>query len=853
MMFFNKKKPEQPINASAETDLFTDDFNEEDSPSTAVATSKPVVKASGSVSGGFQFPTLSPSAVTSKIQSQQHGAFSSQSSVLPNEDDAPISVEAISNQVQSIASDVAVEPLPEVVSQPLAEAVVLETPLPAVQESAPVVVVTTFAPVVPPEPIELEPLVPPVSSSPSVAVDDFDMSLDLSSFAEETASLSENFPDFSLDVPYLPEPEELSSSLPPQAIASPIQISAHEIGSMVLDPLEDTADQISLQTRHAVAGTEAYTQTQFSPIDSSIDLTGLAVEDSYSTMAEANALNQDWVLQDIAVAEEQVALNAPQQPTLTGFASVAEGASLETMDVSQFEAYETGLDFGMDFQENAQVATANLSIEPTAITETTWSVKPEADFTLVEQSVTQPTGISVNDNLMVLDDAFDFADVVPIQELSLINGNVTRTGEPIAQSATALQESYQINEYDEVVVDFDSGTLALDATSAPDVLLSSIGTVANEPVQSAHTLVNGVNEYDEVVVDFDSGTLALDATSAPDVLLSSIGTVANEPVQSAHTLVNGVNEYDEVVVDFDSGTLALDATSAPDVLLSSIGTVANEPVQSAHTLVNGVNEYDEVVVDFDSGTLALDATSAPDVLLSSIGTVANEPVQSAHTLVNGVNEYDEVVVDFDSGTLALDATSAPDVLLSSIGTVANEPVQSAQQEIENETTVANLEEEVSTEEALSTTSSAAADGMISLAEVVGSYLAPALKEQGNILGLSAENQVLPVGVVLPFYDLALEKIKVVAALPLEIENSALLYLEIEPFYALFGFVNNQFKLLHTFQKNVLTEVPDASLMLGLNATSTTEGSIYKLTIGLWEALVTVTPEQVNLVKIVNHA
>ena len=757
MMFFNKKKPEQPINASAETDLFTDDFNEEDSPSTAVATSKPVVKASGSVSGGFQFPTLSPSAVTSKIQSQQHGAFSSQSSVLPNEDDAPISVEAISNQVQSIASDVAVEPLPEVVSQPLAEAVVLETPLPAVQESAPVVVVTTFAPVVPPEPIELEPLVPPVSSSPSVAVDDFDMSLDLSSFAEETASLSENFPDFSLDVPYLPEPEELSSSLPPQAIASPIQISAHEIGSMVLDPLEDTADQISLQTRHAVAGTEAYTQTQFSPIDSSIDLTGFAVEDSYSTMAEANALNQDWVLQDIAVAEEQVALNAPQQPTLTGFASVAEGASLETMDVSQFEAYETGLDFGMDFQENAQVATANLSIEPTAITETTWSVKPEADFTLVEQTVTQPTGISVNDNLMVLDDAFDFADVVPIQELSLINGNVTRTGEPIAQSATALQESYQINEYDEVVVDFDSGTLALDATSAPDVLLSSIGMVANEPVQSAHTLVNGVNEYDEVVVEFDSGTLALDATSAPDVLLSSIGMVANEPVQSAHTLVNGVNEYDEVVVEFDSGTLALDATSAPDVLLSSIGTVANEPVQSA------------------------------------------------------------------------------------------------QQEIENETTLANLEEEVSTEEALSTTSSAATDGMISLAEVVGSYLAPALKEQGNILGLSAENQVLPVGVVLPFYDLALEKIKVVAALPLEIENSALLYLEIEPFYALFGFVNNQFKLLHTFQKNVLTEVPDASLMLGLNATSTTEGSIYKLTIGLWEALVTVTPEQVNLVKIVNHA
>jgi len=755
MMFFNKKKLEQPINASVETDLFTDDFNEEDSFSTAVATSKPVVAASGSFSSGFQFPKLSPGTVASKIQSQQHGAFSSQSTALPNEDNVPPSEEVTSNQVQpvAIASAVAVEqPSPEVVLQSTTEAVVLETPFPAVKESAPAVAVSMFASAVP-EPVELETFEPQASLSPSVPVDDFDMSLDLSSFAEEATDSTENFPDFSLDVPYLPEPEAMSPSLPPQAITAPVQISAHEIGSMVLDPLEDTADQISLQTRHAVAGTEAFTQTQFSPIDSSIDLTGLAVEDSYSTMAEANALNQDWVLQDIAVAEEQVALNAPQQPTLTGFTGVNEGASLETIDVSQFEAYETDLDFGMDFQENAQVALANPSIEPVAITETTWPIQPEPDFTLVEQTVTQATGITANDNLTVLDDAFDFADEAPIQERSVITENVTQVVEPIAQSVPALQESYQINEYDEVVVDFDSGSLAMDAMSAPEALLSSIGTVANEPAQPAHTVVNGVNEYDEVVVDFDSGTLALDATSAPEALLSAV---------------------DKAELIDPSFWVSLNGESTENAIVPPKSSTEDE---------------------FTNYVAAGFETSSKTAYSS----------------------------------------------------------ESAQEESQIESTVANLEEGLPKEELVSNTISAPTDGMISLAEVVGSNLSFASKELGNILGLSAENQVLLEGAVLPFYDLELEKIKVVAAIPLEIQNSALLYLEIEPFFALFGFVNNQFKLLHTFQKNALAEVPNASLRLDLNATSRTDSCIYKLTIGLWEALVTVTPEQVNLVKILNHA
>jgi hypothetical protein len=385
----------------------------------------------------------------------------------------------------------------------------------------------------------------------------------------------------------------------------------------------------------------------------------------------------------------------------------------------------------------------------------------------------------------------------------------------------------------------------MDATSAPEALLSSIGTVANEPAPPAHAVVNGVNEYDEVVVDFDSGALELDATSAPEALLSSIGTVANEPAPPAHAVVNGVNEYDEVVVDFDSGGLELDATSAPEALLSSIGTVANEPAQPAHAVVNGVNEYDEVVVDFDSGGLELDATSAPDALLSAVDK-AELIDPSFWVSLNGESAENAIVPPKSSTEDEFTSYVAAGFETSSKTAYSSESVP---EESQDETTVANLEQELPAQQA----SSATPEGMISLAEVMGSNLAPAPKEQGNILGLSAENQVLPVGVVLPFYDLELEKIKVVAALPLEIENSALLYLEIEPFYALFGFVNNQFKLLHTFQKNVLAEVPNASLTLDFNATSTTEGSIYKLTIGLWEALVTVTPEQVNLVKILNYA
>ena len=132
--------------------------------------------------------------------------------------------------------------------------------------------------------------------------------------------------------------------------------------------------------------------------------------------------------------------------------------------------------------------------------------------------------------------------------------------------------------------------------------------------------------------------------------------------------------------------------------------------------------------------------------------------------------------------------------------------------------------------------------------MVGSS-APRRQEQGNILGLSENKHTLPLGQVLPFYNLTLEKIKVLATTSLVQKESLLLYLEIESFFALFGFINNQFQLLSTFQQNLLNEDPNAPLVLTLNATSATGGDIYKLQIGTWEAFLTVTPQEVNLIKI----
>jgi hypothetical protein len=145
------------------------------------------------------------------------------------------------------------------------------------------------------------------------------------------------------------------------------------------------------------------------------------------------------------------------------------------------------------------------------------------------------------------------------------------------------------------------------------------------------------------------------------------------------------------------------------------------------------------------------------------------------------------------------------------------------------------------------------DGMISIAELVGGSIASLSNQQGNILGLSKTTLTVPVGQVLPFYDIALEKIQVLSTVPLIEPESALLYLKIAPFYALFGFINNHFQLLHTFQEDVLSEGVKSSFGVTLNARSAVAGDVYQVTLGTWEALITVTSQQILLHKVRSFA
>ena len=290
----------------------------------------------------------------------------------------------------------------------------------------------------------------------------------------------------------------------------------------------------------------------------------------------------------------------------------------------------------------------------------------------------------------------------------------------------------------------------------------------------------------------------------------------------------------------------MDATTSPEQLLSSIDLSSNEIAPAIQSLVNGVNEYDEVVVDFDSGSLDMDATTSPEQLLSTAsnptelidpsfwvalnGESAEDTVkQPASTTEDEFNQY--VVAGFEANAKTVYDTAT----VAEASPATPEPIIA----LEHEKTIA--------------TATPVTEGMISLAELVGSNMAPAPKEQGNILGLSETKTTLQVGQVLPFYNLALEKINVLAMAPLPQENSALLYLEIAPFFALFGFVDNQFHLLRIFQKNLLKEGATAQFNLTLNAQSATTGDIYQLTIGSWVALIVVKDQHVALHKILTAA
>ena len=782
-MFFNKKKPDSPVPAS-EDDLFSSEADEPIVESQQAATT-----ITTTVGSGFNFPKLSPSSLSNTAQTQQkNGAFSSQSATVPS-DATEAEVSLATAEAVSIAANF-VGSLPAVESVQEDSNANVEAFVPPSQVFADNEIVETDS-------------VPLVANSIENA---FDMALDLSSVDQaERLETNEAFFGLELEAPYLPAPEELNAPVivEPVAIAEtqssvedseswmdfaldssleivlpeteavsasseikvPTQINACEIGEDILEPQEEPTDQIALQTRHAVAGTEAFLQTQFSPIDSSIDLTGLAVEDSFDTLSQANELNSNWVLQDIAVAEEQVALYAPQQPTISGFLSVENNQAIGLMDISQLDSFVIGDDFNDDpkqVEEENVTLSAVVALEPVDVT---WSVQAEPDLTVVgPQFTTQATEEVISANhLDSLNDAFDFTVVDEA---------------PVAGAFKAT---------------IDKEALPLPALANP--IIETVPVEAKKIIEpEAYT----VNEYDEVVVDFDSGSLDMDATTSPEQLLSSIDLSSNEIAPAIQSLVNGVNEYDEVVVDFDSGSLDMDATTSPEQLLST----ASNPTE---------------LID-PSFWVALNGESAEDTVKQPASTTEDEFNQY---VVAGFEANAKTV--YDTATVAEASPATPEPIIA----------------LEHEKTIA--------------TATPVTEGMISLAELVGSNMAPAPKEQGNILGLSETKTTLQVGQVLPFYNLALEKINVLAMAPLPQENSALLYLEIAPFFALFGFVDNQFHLLRIFQKNLLKEGATAQFNLTLNAQSATTGDIYQLTIGSWVALIVVKDQHVALHKILTAA
>ena len=782
-MFFNKKKPDSPVPAS-DDDLFSSEADEPIVESQQAATT-----ITTTVGSGFNFPKLSPSSLSNTAQTQQkNGAFSSQSATVPS-DATEAEVSLATAEAVSIAANF-VGSLPAVESVQEDSNANVEAFVPPSQVFADNEIVETDS-------------VPLVANSIENA---FDMALDLSSVDQaERLETNEAFFGLELEAPYLPAPEELNAPVivEPVAIAEtqssvedseswmdfaldssleivlpeteavsasseikvPTQINACEIGEDILEPQEEPTDQIALQTRHAVAGTEAFLQAQFSPIDSSIDLTGLAVEDSFDTLSQANELNSNWVLQDIAVAEEQVALYAPQQPTISGFLSVENNQAIGLMDISQLDSFVIGDDFNDDpkqVEEENVTLSAVVALEPVDVT---WSVQAEPDLTVVgPQFTTQATEEVISANhLDSLNDAFDFTVVDEAPVAGAFKATIDKEALPLPSLATPIVETVPVE--------------------AKKII---------EP--EAYT----VNEYDEVVVDFDSGSLDMDATTSPEQLLSSIDLSPNEIAPAIQSLVNGVNEYDEVVVDFDSDSLDMDATTSPEQLLSA----ASNPTE---------------LID-PSFWVALNGESAEDTVKQPVSTTEDEFNQC---VAAGFEANAKTV--YDTATVAEASPATPEPIIA----------------LEHEKTIA--------------TATPVTEGMISLAELVGSNMAPAPKEQGNILGLSETKTTLQVGQILPFYDLALEKINVLAMVPLPQENSALLYLEIEPFFALFGFVDNQFHLLRTFQKNLLKEGATAQFNLTLNAQSATKGDIYQLTIGSWVALIVVKDQHVALHKILTAA
>lgn len=763
-------------NSSSVPDDFSQEFEEPTPPPVvpAVSKSSPAVKPTVATMGGFNFPKLATNTATNRPNPQQHGAFSSKQQATISStvfQEPPIEEPSVVVPSQPVTANTVAESVVSPVVESSSVNLVLEVPESGVEASSvqsvqpqvtdfsvdlgltsiPQVDATTnnqdfsldlglasvsqvdatvnnqdfsLALTMPTEssatnhqpldafmvPQGFEPLEQPQSfntvqqpATDNAVQDDFSLSFTLDeptvlTAPEQTQDVSfsfqlteddsaltvapavvesvpssgtvdSNWMDFSLDVTDEPtittdEPALLAlDDVPPGIFALP----AYGICSTVLDPQEEFIESIELQTHHAVAGTPEYTLTQLQPISSSIELTGLAIEDSFATLLQANELNPELVLQDIAVAEQQVAINLPETPSLTGF-SVNDTL---TLDISQFE---------------------------------------ETPLTVAEE-----------------DDSF-----VVLQE---------------ADSSTLLPQPVQ--------------PLLVQAEEEPSFLLD----FSEELSATAHDNTIGVLELAEQPVP---------ALVVPQPVVSTnSGAISSNPVQSTNTAL--VEE-------------------------PRLAVTTQWPVQPELSVT--VVEHNNV-----SGTEG----------------------------VNPVDTFSILDDAFDFGISTEAVTPEPTAIV---------PPQVTE---ESSTPVA-----AATVQQVTPTAVTPPPEMISLATVLGGTQAATEAEHEPIIDLSKHKISDYIGSTLPFYDLTLEKIKVLAMAPLQQENSAILYVEIEPFYALFGLLNNQFHLLHAFNTNPITGLsasPQQVFMLNLNATSQTLGDIYELKIGNWHTLLAVTQQHIGLQRI----
>jgi hypothetical protein len=859
-MFFNRKKPESQSTSVTNDELTDDLFDLEDgdrvdtasssmddtpllaedvAPAPVAVATKPVVNSGVAVArpamatmGGFNFPKLSTNTTGNKPNPQQHGAFSSQQQ-------ATISSTVFQEPATEVAIPVSItEPVAALPVQPSEEFVVsvaeptsllmppatvpplqttVQQPETFIVEAANTIDLPDIAEMLPSfsqennvnnnvddaftldlsmsfqndasndnadAPLGFTTVATVTESSVSTAIpreagtvlDDFSLSLDFNEPEAISVELTEPN-DFTLTVaqPVIPAQNEPSADLdnwmdfsleieesttevpnllalddvPPGIFALP----AYGIGSTLIDPQEEFIESIELQTHHAVAGTPEYTMTQFQPISSSIELTGLAIEDSFATLLQANELSPELVLQDITVAEQQVALNLPETPSLTGFSAGDDF----TLDISQFEVEETS-----QTQPSAQ----------------------EEAFCLHQDKTT--TFISAEEPSFLLD--FSDEPILSVEQVS-----VTPSFE-LEPSVTAVVEPSVM----------PVATWPIQSESSVTVVEHNIAA----EMDSFNTL-----DTASILGDVFDFTEPIDAPTE-NVIVEAVAPQAEG--LRPNTVVGAVEEYSSTVDTLQTDTTLVDP---------SFWVALNENLaQSATTLASATadDEFNSFLAAGFSNASAKTAYSMQD--FEAYDVDENEP-----QMVLSSEDEPPFVATIQESTMVSSAPLVSTTVSASTVAVPSSPALEEQQSLV-----------------------AAQTEMLSLATILGTVQSTPTLEHEPIIDLSKHKISDYIGSTLPFYDLTLEKIKVLAMAPLQQENSAILYVEIEPFFALFGLLNNQFHLLHTFNTNPITGLsasPQQVFMLNLNATSQTLGDIYELKIGNWHTLLAVTQQHIGLQRI----